>query len=850
MRAGDTIRGRWRVEGLAGRGASGEVYRGHDLVEGTTVAVKLLVRDELTAKARFEREIAILSALAVPGVVRYVGASDEPPALVMQWLDGETLKERLQRGALGVDATLRLARELASALAATHELGIVHRDLKPSNVFMAQDGESTRAVIIDFGIARRASEATLTQAGDTLGTPAYMAPEQVRGLAVDARADVYALGAVLYECVTGAPLVDARDVMSALAQILDAEPKTLAHVADAPPWLVGLVAAMVSHDAARRPADGRAVLAALDGEPGTAAIAGLSREETSVVSIVRMADALAAQETLSLSARASLPQQLLAIAREHDGQLTRQADGAWVVSFARSGSASDRAARAVACAGAMHSASGLSTAVATGRGLVTASGVLGEVVTRAQALTGSAVAIDVATQALLATRDGTRGEGPFVGRKSQLATLTTMLAEAGDERVTRSVLLVGEAGAGKSRLVRQLLTAWRGPVWSVRAEATRSAVPLALLGELVAAAKQAGNALDPVLEAARAADPMALARQREAAMKRLLHEASARDGLIVCIDDLQWADGSSLQLIAELLTEDAPLMWLLTCRTEAAERVNGELRVGVELRLPPLSLAAASELVSALMPDAEPELVAAITHKGAGHPLFLEELARSARAGLGTTPDTVRMMLQARLEQLHPTARRVLRAAAVFGRDFWLEGVAFVADLALEVVRQHLVALAREDLARPHRDLALPGGGGDVPARPRARGRRGDVDRGRQAARAPLGRGLAHRARAARGDHRAAPGAGRAPDRGRGDVGARGRAGPPRRRPGRRRALRRRGARLRRRGARPHRAGARRGRRGHGRCWCAATSPRRRSPRARASGTRRRAATPGTWPRP
>ncbi|HKU41888.1 MAG TPA: serine/threonine-protein kinase, partial [Polyangiales bacterium] len=203
----------------------GTVFRACDLEHsGRPVAVKVL--PGLAAQPRFEREVAALSSLDSDAIVRYVahGRSDAGEAfLAMDWVDGQSLAERLAVSGLSGIETVQLGKRLASGLCALHAAGIVHRDLKPSNV-MLPDGRVEHARIVDLGIARLGSDLVsvqLTAAGAQLGTPRYMAPEQIRDPhAVDGRADVFALGCVLFEALTGAPAFPGDEAVSVLAQVL------------------------------------------------------------------------------------------------------------------------------------------------------------------------------------------------------------------------------------------------------------------------------------------------------------------------------------------------------------------------------------------------------------------------------------------------------------------------------------------------------------------------------------------------------------------------------------------------------------------------------------------------------
>ena len=196
--------GPYEIQQPLGTGGMGEVYRARDTRLHRDVAVKVLPGDfaqEPGARARFDREARLISQLSHPHICALydVGEHDGSAFLVMELLEGETLAEKLRRGALSIAQTLQIGAEIATALHDAHRHGIVHRDLKPGNVMLARSGVK----LLDFGIAKAAiveggSDAVttepLTRAGAVLGTPRYMAPEQVRGLPTDHRTDIFALG--------------------------------------------------------------------------------------------------------------------------------------------------------------------------------------------------------------------------------------------------------------------------------------------------------------------------------------------------------------------------------------------------------------------------------------------------------------------------------------------------------------------------------------------------------------------------------------------------------------------------------------------------------------------------------
>lgn len=289
LRPGDTLAGRFRLEARAGVGASGTVFRARDLRTARTVAVKAmhtLGTLGTDRRQRALREAHALAAVQHPAVVGYVahGDTDAGAWVAMDWVEGETLAARLARTGLSPRETLVLAQQLSSGLAAMHERGIVHRDLKPSNIVL-EGGDVARARIVDLGVARDV-QAPLEHTGEGayVGTPRYMAPEQIRyPQRVRGSSDVFALGCIVYECLCGAPAFDAIELFAVLAQILFAPaPALRTRRPELPEELEALVAKLLDRSAERRPQSG-AVLnqlfaAALAGASG-AAIARLPAPE-------------------------------------------------------------------------------------------------------------------------------------------------------------------------------------------------------------------------------------------------------------------------------------------------------------------------------------------------------------------------------------------------------------------------------------------------------------------------------------------------------------------------------------------------------------------------------------------
>lgn len=219
---------RFAIDSRIGGGAAGDIYKATDAETGQLVAVKLLRHTATRSEqARFHREIAVVRDLGHPNIVNYVAHGEWPDGriyLAMEYLDGEDLAQRQRRQPLGMQDSVEVVRRAAQALAAIHSRGIVHRDLKLSNMFLVK-GRGTAVKLIDFGVVRPADpDGYDTEPGTILGTPHHMAPEQAQGEAVDPRADVYALGSVLFRLLTGRNVFETEHVIALLGRLVLEDP--------------------------------------------------------------------------------------------------------------------------------------------------------------------------------------------------------------------------------------------------------------------------------------------------------------------------------------------------------------------------------------------------------------------------------------------------------------------------------------------------------------------------------------------------------------------------------------------------------------------------------------------------
>jgi serine/threonine protein kinase len=228
---GSTFANRYEVKEILGQGGMGTVFKAVDRELGEVIAIKTLKKDFLaqdpTALERFRGEIRLARRISHRNVVRTHDIGDHSGVyfITMECVDGKSLRELIKsRGRLPVAITLSVGKQLARALEIAHEQGVIHRDIKPHNMAVQADGVLK---VMDFGIARlaqRPQESGVTQAGTIVGTPEYMAPEQLSGKELDARVDLYAAGCVLYECLTGKPPITADTPYELVAKLIEDTP--------------------------------------------------------------------------------------------------------------------------------------------------------------------------------------------------------------------------------------------------------------------------------------------------------------------------------------------------------------------------------------------------------------------------------------------------------------------------------------------------------------------------------------------------------------------------------------------------------------------------------------------------
>jgi LPXTG-motif cell wall-anchored protein len=261
--------GAYEVREVVGQGGMGVVLKAFDPALERLVAIKVMaatVAGSPTARRRFIREARAAAAVCHEHVVTVHGVHEDDglPYLVMQYVAGESLQDRLERGPLEPEEVVRIGLQTAWGLAAAHAQGLIHRDIKPANLLL--ENGLAKVKITDFGLARAVDDVGLTTNGAVAGTPEYMAPEQARGEPVDHRADLFSLGAVLYACCTGVAPFRGSTAVAVLRRVCDeAPPAVRALNPGVPAWLAALVGRLMARDPARRFQSAAEVAALLEG---------------------------------------------------------------------------------------------------------------------------------------------------------------------------------------------------------------------------------------------------------------------------------------------------------------------------------------------------------------------------------------------------------------------------------------------------------------------------------------------------------------------------------------------------------------------------------------------------------
>ncbi|MCP3977894.1 MAG: tetratricopeptide repeat protein [bacterium] len=276
LRPGELLGDRYAVEAVLGEGGFGAVYRAHDRVLERTVALKVIqpaLASNPEMLERFKREILLASKITHKNVVRIhdLGEIDDVRFVSMAFVEGDDLKQQIEDGGpLPIERAAPMIRQMAEALQAAHDAGVIHRDLKPQNILV--DGDDN-AYVADFGISRSSdSGSTMTETGAVLGTLAYMSPEQAQGEVADERSDVFSLGLIVYEMLTGElPFIGHNQLSSLMKRVQEDAPTVQSQRTDVPPWMSRIVSRMLHRDVAARYQSMNEVLADLDAQHASVA---------------------------------------------------------------------------------------------------------------------------------------------------------------------------------------------------------------------------------------------------------------------------------------------------------------------------------------------------------------------------------------------------------------------------------------------------------------------------------------------------------------------------------------------------------------------------------------------------
>ena len=834
--------GNYRIDERLGAGGMGVVYRAFDNALQRPLAIKRVLSDLIdpTRALRFRREARMAARLNHPSIVHIyeIVETDECDWIVMELVEGKTLDRLLRDGLLGLSRTVRLAREIAEGLSEAHGHGIVHRDLKASNVMVNGAGH---AKILDFGLAklyRGDTEPDISAPGILLGTIHAMSPEQAQGLAIDHRSDLFSLGSLLYEMITGTSPFTAATPAETLARICAYEPRPILDIDPAVPReLAELTHSLLNKSPAQRPHNSSEVATALERiehggglqSPGHGGIAnaGMSSDITLGARSTLEPPRFASSPTLTSSERRQMtvlccdvadtgsqgvessqafdPETLYelmlqlrplaqVVAQRHEGTLGNVVGHQLLVYFGYPQAHEDDAERAVRAALDLvsevseHRGRGatdgvrpaLRVGIHTGPAVVSTSlnspepVVLGstlDLALRHQAVAApGTVVISKATRSLVKRGFSTEAldplsppagagewlvpyrvremvavgdEGavdlaPMVGREQELEQLMSGWAQA-RAGTGQAVLLSGEPGMGKSRLLRAMrervieqsdsgTARWLSMHGSHYTQNT-PLHPVVHLLQRTLVSEPGGSTLeqlDALLRRFSLAEALPLfaslldlplatrpsmppERQREEtleALVALLLEMSEREPVILLVEDLHWLDATTLTWLERLIdqTGTVPLLLVMTIRPNTLEIPWGSRARVTQIALGALTSDETERLVlllsggQTLGPHVQQHIVA----KTDGVPLFVEELTRSVLESADSEewrelPTTLRDSLAARLARLG-AAKEVAQLGSVIGRAFSLKLLAAVSSDSLDSLERELRRLVQSGL--------------------------------------------------------------------------------------------------------------------------------------------------------
>ncbi len=757
---GRIIGSRFRIDARAGAGGGSVVYKATDTSDGSTVALKLPHAGGALFEKRFEREISILADIDDPRVVRHVAHGRDPQAgqyLAMEWLEGETLSDRLRRAPLDRQSAIALGIALAETLGRIHDRGVIHRDLKPSNVLLV-DADVGRPKLLDFGIARSSAHTAMTNTGALLGTAGYMSPEQVRGdAAVDHRTDIFSLGCVVFQCTTGRLPFEADSPAEWLLKLaLETAPRADRVHDDAGEDLADVLEKMLEKRAANRTSSMAQVVRELSGLRAKSGGAPKSVRSRAAIteSERRFASVLLVRGPVPHEAAVTISEQ----AKQHSAQVYESPDGVVLIVFGSADSPTDAAQSATLVGTALVGRWPAATPIVLSTRMSTEGGRFDEALGRATSFSAlakpGAVLVDDATRRLLrgamicepatsADLPSARafviaGDGPaepqslrlasdLFGREREVSALVDALRHVTSDGAAEVVLVLGAAGAGKSRVVaeaRARMAAAREPPtilvgsaengertaslglvrsmlrrhFSLRRRsdpAVSEAAVRAAVADLVAPSLVDTTAdflsellLDHRREAPSApvraarAEPRLMSDQLARAVELVLRAIAASGPVVFCLEQIHWADEASVTLVDRFIGACAgfPVLVIGAGRPETLDRFPKLFadRPTTTIQLRALGPKACTDLVASILgPGWSEEAIERLVALGGGNPLFLRELAYAAKeGGARDLPETALALAQSRLDRLGERDRRILRAASIFGVRFSTSGLA------------------------------------------------------------------------------------------------------------------------------------------------------------------------------
>ncbi len=823
LSAGTVVDGRFVIERSAGSGGMATVHQALDLQTGQKVALKLL-RGQKTPgleATRLVLESQMLAELHHPRIVAYIGHGQTAagqPYLAMEWLDGEDLSERLLRSPLRIDEVLLLLEGVAEGLSAAHSRGIIHRDIKPSNLFLP-DRQIARVILLDFGVARNQERGLLlTRTGALVGTPGYMSPEQAKGLrTITPSADVFSLGCILHECLTGAPPFVAMHFSALLARILYEEvPMVRSIRPDVPEPLSQLISRMLRKESRLRPANGTQLLAELEKirwqlalhqsvtttQPTSPLLRQTEEHLLAVVVSSQRPPQILAPETLDYSEPdvnfVASQQELSSLLCQTGAQVERLADETIVATFRLEATATEQLTEILGHVQQVHDLwpKGL-VVVTASHSDASGHAPMGKQFERVcQLLDGSIPSepdsdasaiepigiflddgiaglvrsvfdLDRVHPRLFRLGSSTHGSSnrplhgahhvEMVGRDKELQHLLSALRHSEEESIARVIVLIGRAGMGKSRLLREFVaqaTIAHPALMVLHARGSlHAAANLApLLGRALrrlsdVTAQDAGSvahaklirrlklhlkatdveelsgplsaicgiapALDLVVQSEEL--PTYSLHQLTQAFVRFLRAEAAAGPVLLAFDDLQSADAPSLKMIETALVElsDQPILVACFADPSLASRfprlwaqTNAET-----LQLHPLGPQLSEQFARAFADNQlSPEQIEQIVRLGQGHPESLRELLFWALdPGRDKFPSWLSTRVQVDSLLLPRDARRVLRAASMIGPVFWDEAVRAVVGGSADKVTRALALLTEQEWIAPQRSSRFVG---------------------------------------------------------------------------------------------------------------------------------------------